>query len=228
MPDITVLANPAWHALTGAHAPLSEGRGAVRRYVPEISPFLGIERAQDVRGLAEIVLPQQACVVMADFEIAEPPPGFSISGRFDVLQMVASDVEAVPSPVPLHELGEADSPEMLALAELTKPGPFGPGTWRMGPFMGIRDGARLAAMTGHRFHLPGFTEVSGVCTYPDYLGRGYAQALVSHMTRRVLDAGKTAFLQARLENDRAIAVYRKLGYTDHAQLHVTVLANVLP
>ncbi len=72
-----------------------------------------------------------------------------------------------------------DVPEMVALAELTKPGPFGTRTRELGEYLGIRKTKRLVAMAGERLHLPGYTEVSAVCTHPDFQGRGYARELMS-------------------------------------------------
>ena len=66
---------------------------------------------------------------------------------------------------------------MLALAAATEPGPFLPETIRMGRYFGTRsrDG-RLMAMAGERLRLNGFTEISAVCTHPDFRGQGHARA----------------------------------------------------
>ena len=56
---------------------------------------------------------------------------------------------------PLLELGDADVPEMLALTELTQPGPFGPRTHDLGRYIGIRVDGRLAAMAGERMRPDG-------------------------------------------------------------------------
>lgn len=61
-------------------------------------------------------------------------------------------------------LNEKDRPEMLALAELTEPGPFQLRTPELGRFVGIRREGRSLAMAGERFRVPGFVEISGVCT----------------------------------------------------------------
>ena len=55
---------------------------------------------------------------------------------------------------------------------LTRPGPFLSRTLRLGSFVGVREDGRLIAMAGERMKLPGLTEVSGVCTHPDFRGRG--------------------------------------------------------
>ncbi len=67
---------------------------------------------------------------------------------------------------------------MMALVELTKPGPFGLRTHELGTFFGIRVSGELVAMTGERMKPGNFTEMTAVCVHPDHRGRGYAQALL--------------------------------------------------
>jgi hypothetical protein len=38
---LAALDNTVWHALPGPHARLAIGRGAARRYLPDIAPFEG-------------------------------------------------------------------------------------------------------------------------------------------------------------------------------------------
>jgi len=45
----------------------------------------------------------------------------------------------------------------------------------LGRYFGVIENGRLAAMAGERMGMPGFREVSAVCTHPDFLGRGLAQ-----------------------------------------------------
>ncbi|MGL1604082.1 GNAT family N-acetyltransferase, partial [Vibrio parahaemolyticus] len=71
------------------------------------------------------------------------------------------------------------APAMTALALATKPGPWGPETWRYGAFYGVRHEGRLIAMAGERLRpSAGVTEVSGVCTDPEFRGRGLAGRLI--------------------------------------------------
>jgi predicted GNAT family acetyltransferase len=104
---------------------------------------------------------------------------------------------------------------MLALANLTKPGPFFERTHRLGDFIGVKvpdgkGGRRLAAMAGERMRLPGFTEVSGICTHPDYRGHGYAGGL-----SRIAYAHNTA----------ATGLYETLGFSLRRQMHMRVLTR---
>jgi predicted GNAT family acetyltransferase len=122
-------------------------------------------------------------------------------------------------------LGDADATEMLELATLTEPGPFLPRTHHMGRFWGVRIDGRLAAMAGERMRFPGYTEVSGVCTHPDFRGRGLARSLSAHVAQRILERNETPFLHAWSTNDAAIALYRSLGFRIRSQVNVVVLGR---
>jgi predicted GNAT family acetyltransferase len=86
-------------------------------------------------------------------------------------------------------LHDEDADEMLVLATLTEPGPFLRQTHRMGNFFGIRVDGRLAAMAGERFRFAGYTEVSGVCTHPDFRGHGFAGRLSRHVAAAIAARG---------------------------------------
>ncbi|BCW88815.1 hypothetical protein sos41_19580 [Alphaproteobacteria bacterium SO-S41] len=219
------LDNPAWHALTGPHASLALGAAPALRFPADVSPFLGLEGGAAPADFAKHLPPGTIGGTLLP-QALEPSPGIEILGVFPLIQMIAPSVEAVESDLPLEELTDADAPEMVALTELTRPGPFALRTIAMGAYLGIRDGARLTAMTGQRLHLPAFQEVSAVCTHPDYLGRGYARLLVSRVARQILAAGKTPFLHVVTDNTGAISVYRKLGFTARREMVATFLRRV--
>jgi predicted GNAT family acetyltransferase len=122
-------------------------------------------------------------------------------------------------------LGEADAPEMMALARQTEPGPFYAETYRMGSFIGVRREGRLVAMAGERLRLPGFTEVSGVCTHPDHRGQGLARTLMLHVMAGIRARGDVPFLHAYADNAGAIALYRKLGFVLRREVVLTVLVR---
>ena len=80
-----------------------------------------------------------------------------------VLRRVAPKHVKIVDSADAHAVTKADVPEMLALTKLTNPGPFGARTHELGIFWHPRRGT-LAAMAFERLRLPGFTEVSAVCT----------------------------------------------------------------
>ena len=69
----------------------------------------------------------------------------------------------------------------------------------------------------------GFTEVSGVCTHPDWRGRGYAGGLMQIVAARIAARGETPFLHAYADNAGAIALYEKLGFRLRCEVNVAVL-----
>jgi predicted GNAT family acetyltransferase len=112
---------------------------------------------------------------------------------------------------------------MVELAELTEPGPFRLRTIELGKFFGVVEGGRLLAMAGQRLRLPGYVEVSGVCTHPEARGRGYAQMLMSWVMEDIVREGRTPFLHSYAHNEAAIRVYRKLGFVRRRSLELAVV-----
>jgi predicted GNAT family acetyltransferase len=115
---------------------------------------------------------------------------------------------------------------MLALAKLTEPGPFLARTHTMGTFIGLRIGGRLAAMAGERCRFPGYTEVSGVCTHPDFRGRGLARRLSAAVAAGIEARGEQPFLHAWKTNRPAIALYESLGFEIRTEVNVAALERL--
>ena len=112
---------------------------------------------------------------------------------------------------------------MRELVALTEPGPFAARTNELGDYFGIFDGELLVAMAGERLRIVGATEVSAVCTHPDYRGRGYAKALVSRVASGIAARGELPFLHAFPHNEAAIATYRGLGFSERRLIKLTVV-----
>ena len=140
-----------------------------------------------------------------------------------VFQMVCETLSAPLEVVPV-QLTVADAEAALELATATEPGPFRAGTLGMGRYFGLRstDG-RLMAMTGERMRLGQLTEVSAVCTWPEFRGRGLAKALVSYVSALIASEGRVPFLHVKTENAAAIALYEKLGFNVRKELTFTVV-----
>jgi len=115
-------------------------------------------------------------------------------------------------------LGPADVPEMLALVELTKPGPFRLRTIELGTYIGLRQSGRLVAMAGERLWIDTCREVSAVCTHPDVQGLGYAKALIARVVNGMMRAAQTPILHVESANKRAIELYLALGFVRRAEL----------
>ena len=221
------LDNPIWTALTTRQSGFAAGSGVARSFQNEVTSLSGFERADDsgYDALATILGTTRATGVFLDSPY-EARDGWEFIAGAPLIQMVASHDESAPAvkiAAEIVELGPADSPAMIELTALTKPGPFGKRTHELGGYVGIRDGERLVAMAGERLKVEGFTEVSAVCTHPDYLGRGYAGALMQHVMRGIRARGETPFLHSRADNARAIALYERLGFRVRQRGHFAVL-----
>ncbi|WEK42112.1 MAG: GNAT family N-acetyltransferase [Candidatus Sphingomonas colombiensis] len=227
MPLPHPLDRPTWSALNGRHARFAIVRGGARRYDPAYGVFAAIEDRFDA-SLADLValVAEHGDVALLEVDPPTDAPGVSVASQDLGVQMSATSLTSGPAPaVQLTPLGESDAPEMLALATLTEPGPFFGRTHHLGDFFGVRVDGQLIAMAGERMKPDGFTEVSGVCTHPDYRGRGYAAALMRLVANRILDRGEMPFLHAYASNRGAIALYETLGFSVRSEVLMTRLTQ---
>lgn len=220
------LDHPVWNSLAGGWSALAQGDARARRLDARYGPFgaMADSSAESRAAVAELIPPgDELWLVGAD--ALNPPPGVSVVRTAMLAQMVAPAVKGGAAEPDWSVLGEADAAEMLDLALLTKPGPFRPLTHRLGRFIGVREGGRLIAMAGERMRMPGFTEVSGVCTHPGWRGRGLAGALMRIVAQAMLDRGETPFLHAYAAHHATIALYRTLGFELRAELPMMVVTR---
>ncbi|HRD27120.1 MAG TPA: GNAT family N-acetyltransferase [Caulobacter sp.] len=206
-------------------APFSLGEGLARRFAPRYGPLAGAIDASPASLAALAALPtDDAGLLTLEADPVPPPPGMRVAQEAVGVQMVADRLIAADSDLAWIDLTDADAPEMLALATLTRPGPFAEETHRLGRFIGVKQD--LVAMAGERLRLPGHTEVSGVCTHPEHRGRGYAAALMRAVMARIIADGETPFLHAYASNTAAIALYETLGFRVRREVAVTGLVKV--
>jgi len=217
------LDRPIWTSLATRQQPLGYGDDRARRFEPAYAAFAAAADRSEISRAALVDLVRthgEAYLV----EAAEPdvPEGLTVTNRAICWQMVAGeDLEFAPCNFEVVPLTDADGPEMLALATLTKPGPFYARTHQLGDFVGVKQDGRLIAMAGERMKPTGFTEVSGVCVHPDHRGRGYAQALLAAVARRIEARGEIPFLHVFSSNASAIALYLRQGMRIRRRLYVT-------
>lgn len=208
------LDNPIWSALSTRHARFASNGALARRIRADIGPFAAaIDNTDD--AVAALAALTQADDDMSLLQRAPPapPPGIALKLNAAGVQMIATHFPAgAEARLPVIPLGDADAPEMIALAQLTKPGPFRTATHTLGRFIGIRDNGVLVAMAGERMQTDDFVEVSAVCTHPDHRGHGYGAALTRIVADRIRAEDRTPFLHAYANNTGAIALYRRLGF----------------
>lgn len=221
--DQDALDRPIWSALTSQHSAMALGDRLAHRYPPAIAPFAAVsdfsrEAVSELRGLAAA-----SPLALLSTDLLAPLDGLAVIARGNVRQMVLLDAISDAPDVATQVLGLADVPDMLALTALTKPGPFAAETYRLGRYIGIRDGDRLAAMAGERMRLDGFTEISAVCVHPDDRGKGYAQILMKTMMKTISESGDIPILHVFADNTGAIALYERLGFVTRAAFHLMVM-----
>lgn len=218
------LDRPIWSALTTRQKHLAEGGERALRFPPAIGPFADLAdmSPQSFAALAAIMSGSEIAVLFTP-DAVTTPDGFKIVLADTGEQMIGTPVETVLAGTEIITLGEADVPDMMALVELTKPGPFGLRTHELGTFLGIRIDGQLVAMTGERMKPGNFTEMTAVCVHPSHRGRGYAQALLGAVACQIVARGEIPFLHVFSSNESAIALYRRQGMEIRRRLHVTVL-----
>ncbi len=219
-----VLDRPVWSALTTRHQALAEGDGLARRYRPSIVPFAATagDDADSLRALAGLLPPRENAVLVQADEIVLPAEISAISAA-PLVQMVAGQPMPAASDERIRQLTKDDAEEMLALASLTRPGPFTLEALSQGDFWGIRIGGRLAAMAGERMKQPGYSELSGVCTRPDFRGRGLARLLSLFVAGRIAARGEVPYLHAYDSNAAAIGLYESIGFRMRSRMNMAMV-----
>lgn len=212
------LDRPIWSALETRQAHYAQGSDLALRFPADVSPFVaGRDGSRAAAEAMAGLIPEGDDVSLLEVGPPDGPAGVSETRKL-CLQMVWDKLASVEAAFETEVLGEGDAAEMLALALLTKPGPFRARTHTMGRFVGVRQGGRLIAMAGERMHVPGYREISAVCTHPDFRGRGLGAALMRVVGARMMQEGDQPFLHSYADNAGAVALYRKLGFAVRAEV----------
>ena len=209
-----ILNNPVYNALQTGDAHLNQGTEQVKFFHEEVSPFVGFSEdyATGFEDLYQLLAAGRKILYAIPKFIAEPK-GWQILAEVKGLQFVFAGANKFDDDFSsLIALQKENAEEMVQLAALTKPGPFNLRTIEFGNYFGVFQNGRLVAMTGQRLHVGKFTEVSAVCTHPDFLGKGFAGLLVKHQINLIRSQGQVPFLHVRDDNERAIALYQRLGF----------------
>lgn len=209
-----------WTALTTRQAGVSAGGDLARRMREEVGPFAACrDHSDDAVSALAALIPAAGDISLLEPSPPAAPAGVTVAFEAPGVQMIATGFARAPkSELVIEALGDADAEEMLALALLTRPGPFRARTHTLGRFIGVRENCRLIAMAGERLQTEEFVEISGVCTHPDYRGHGLGSALLTSVGQRILYESRTPFLHAYASNTGAIALYRSLGFSHRADV----------
>jgi GNAT superfamily N-acetyltransferase len=222
-----LLDNITWHTLAGAHARYAAGIGNARRYARGFSPILGFADAgrPDFAALAPFCDPGEH--FYCDGWTGAVPTGWRLDAESTMFKMVwHGEPPAVDEAPDAIALGAQHATQAIELAALTRPGPFGPRTIELGEYFGVFDGQRLIAMAGERMFAGTLREISGVCTHPDFQGRGLARRLMQKLVRRQIARAETPFLHVMRDNESARRVYERIGFGNYRETVVRVVSRI--
>jgi len=189
-------------------------------YPPSIAPFLAVPAPGVVPDLESAR--RRGLGDAAYFVGVSPnslPEGWRIVSRSYILQLFPAG-GAEPAEDAGTVLGESDRKAMRELTQIAFPDYFRERTSELGTYLGIYEGATLAAMAGERLALAGWREISAVCTHPDFAGRGYARRLTRALMLRHRMRGTASFLHVSEGNSAARGLYRSMGFTERARLEL--------
>ncbi|MEO8752915.1 MAG: GNAT family N-acetyltransferase [Casimicrobiaceae bacterium] len=219
-----LLDNITWHTLSGPHAMFATGTGEARRYARGFSPIIGFANPQhpDFDALAPYCAPDER--FYSDGWAGPAPATWHIDVESTMFKMIwEAPMPAADEAPEAIALGREHGELALELATLTRPGPFGPRTIELGEYFGCFDGNRLMAMAGERMRAREFREISGVCTHPDFQGRGLARRLVAKLIRRQMQRNEMPFLHVMRDNGIARRMYARMGFRDYRESVVRVI-----
>ena len=208
------LDNPAWWALTGVQQSFATGAAHVKRYQRGILPFAAYEH-----GTTESITALDAWLERGEIffligELPSLPSHWTLLRELPCAQMVLQSAIAAPGGyVPISHLIASHSVDMYNLVQKVQPGYYEPGTHQLGNYYGIWQQEKLVAIAGERMRMEQLTEISAICTDPEYTGRKYAQHLITHLCNTNLEQGNIPFLHVLETNQRAISLYEYLGFT---------------
>ena len=225
---VHLLDNVIWNTLVGPHAAFAAGSRGARRYAPGYSPIVGFadQGRPDFGALAPWC--ESGEHLYCSGWDGPVPPGWQVEADSTMCLMVRPPDSASGSGEPdrARRLEPQHAQQALELARLTRPGPFGLRTIELGDYFGYFEGERLVAMAGERMHVGPFREISGVCTHPDFQGRGLARALMRRLMALQRARGQTSFLHVMSANQGARRLYEDLGFRNYLEPVVRVITMV--
>ncbi|CEJ67880.1 FR47-like protein [Chryseobacterium oranimense G311] len=212
------LDNPVYHSLNEYHEKFCFNFGDTKFYNPEVASFGGaamVSKAEDITEYTKIC---------DDFLIFGERPDLG-NLKTDLSQLVC-DQYVLENPINIDfteeiiELKEENHGELLAFVMKFYPYYFKARTPELGRYFGIFKDSQLVAVTGERMQMNDMTEVSAVITDTDHLGKGLAKQLVTFVSGKIFEEGKTPFLHVAESNTGAKMLYEKLGFIHRGKINL--------
>jgi GNAT superfamily N-acetyltransferase len=212
--------NPPMQALRSSQQHFAIVAGRARKYSANVTPFAAIEddSPEALRDLFSIMEPGESTYIVSETPLTMPK-GLSCGGPLGVKQMTYPRDRPLPATsrsdgIVIEPLSCANASEMVELTAIAFPGFFRIRTCEMGKYYGFRHEGRLIAMCGERMNIGDYHEISGLCTHPEFRGRGYAAVLMMQLMRDHRNTGLQSYLHVSANNANAIALYERMGF-DH-------------
>lgn len=227
-----ILDNPIWTALTTKQATLAHTSALARRFPPEMT-LLGAVAANTAMAFDSLAQLIQRDPVTLYFSMPQHfAAKWEVVRAVELHQMVQENpAVAADQGGTKHEVVELtvnDLPEMTELYAATRPGrSLCQRIQKVGNFVGVRADEKLVAMGGLRLHLAGYREITTVATRPGFEGRGYGTAVMRALIEMIRLRGNQPFLTVRKDNERAVAIYRRLGFKERTTLHSYTIRHSL-
>ncbi|RWB32499.1 MAG: GNAT family N-acetyltransferase [Mesorhizobium sp.] len=219
-----VLDRPIWSALATRHQAFAQGDNLAKRYRPSIVSFAATaaDDPESLQALGRLIPPYESAILVQADAIALPAR-FSVISTAALVQMIAEPPLQIVSDERVQRMTRDDAAEMLALASITKPGPFTLEALNLGDFWGVRIGGRLVAMAGERMKQPGYTELSGVCSHPEFRGGGLGRLLSLFVASQIMARGEIPYLHAYASNAAAIGLYESIRFRLRSTMNMAVV-----
>ncbi|HEX4243865.1 MAG TPA: GNAT family N-acetyltransferase [Steroidobacteraceae bacterium] len=223
--DLSAFENPVWSALTaGPHRDWAGRFSDTAWYPGAVAPFVAIPHHDVVPHLDEAR--ERGMGTQAYFVGVLPrelPRGWRVTAYSFILQLFPTEATWAEAEEAGVVLEETHRPAMRSLMQAAFPDYFRERTAELGTYVGVFEGRRLIAMAGERIAIPGWQEVSAVCTHPDFARRGHARrltlAVMVHQRRR----GTGSFLHTSEGNIAGRALYRSMHFVERAPIaHIKV------
>jgi ribosomal protein S18 acetylase RimI-like enzyme len=225
--DAVALDNPVWSALSGPHRSIAGRLQDLLWYPPSIAPFVAVPAVgvqPDLEAAFRSGLGAQAYFVGQC--PASLPESWRVVSISNILQLFPTGEIPQGSEDAGTVLGEIDRRAMRELTQIAFPDFFRERTAELGVYLGVYAGHRLIAMAGERMALPGLQEISGVCTHPDFAGRGLARRLTRALWGRQHRRGVGSFLHVSEGNSVARKLYESMGFVVRASLPMCKVERV--
>jgi ribosomal protein S18 acetylase RimI-like enzyme len=145
-------------------------------------------------------------------ELVERVPGLSLRATFGWMETTV-----VPSHPTAAAWLDGDAGVEALLAEASPESYAWPGASGVLRWAGVMDEAgELLSIAADGWSAPEVGFIAGVATRPDARGRGLSRQVCAFVTAELLKRHRRVGLMVHGENEAAVRVYRKLGYTYRA------------